>query len=70
MSADRELTSLLVQLQTGTVPWSTMYAVTAAAITGVLIIGVVGFAGSESFTMQCTMFATGCLSPVTKRLMR
>ena len=56
MSTARELTSLLVQLQTGTVPWEIMYAVTAAIITGVLIIGTVGFAGSK--VMQRMKFAT------------
>ena len=47
MSTVKEAASLLVQLKTGTVPWATVYAVMAAVITGALIIGAVGFAGSE-----------------------
>jgi len=47
MSTARDAMSLLVQIQTGSIPWATVYAVTAAVITGALIIGVVGFAGSE-----------------------
>lgn len=47
MSIARESVSLLVQIQTGTIPWATVYAVTAAVITGAFIIGAVGFGGSE-----------------------
>jgi cobalt transporter subunit CbtB len=47
MSKVKEAASLLVQHHTGTVPWATVYAVSAAVIVGVLIIGAVGFAGSE-----------------------
>ena len=47
MSTVREATDFLVRLQTGSIPWATVYAVSAAVITGVLIIGAVGFSGSE-----------------------
>ena len=47
MSIVKEATGLLVQIQAGSIPWATVYAVTAAVITGALIIGAVGFAGSE-----------------------
>ena len=47
MSTVKETANLLDQLKTGTVPWATVYAVTAAVIVGTLIIGAVGFAGSE-----------------------
>jgi len=47
MSTVREMASLLVHNQTGTIPWATVYAVSAALIMGALIIGTVGFAGSE-----------------------
>ena len=47
MSSAKQETDLFVKIQTGSVPWATVYAVTAAVITGALIIGAVGFAGSE-----------------------
>jgi cobalt transporter subunit CbtB len=47
MSTVREVANLLIQNQTGTIPWATVYAVSAAVIMGTLIIGAVGFAGSE-----------------------
>jgi len=47
MNTVREATNLLAQLQTGTIPWATVYAVTAAVLTGVFIIAAVGFAGPE-----------------------
>lgn len=47
MSTVREAASLSVQNLTGTIPLSTVYAVTAAVVVGVFIIGTVGFAGSE-----------------------
>jgi len=47
MSTVREAKNMLEQIQTGTVPWATVYAVSAAVIIGGLIIGAVGFAGSE-----------------------
>lgn len=47
MSTVKEATNLIAQVQTGALPWATIYAVTAAVITGALIIGAVGFAGSE-----------------------
>lgn len=47
MSTVKEATGLLAQIQTGTIPWATVYAVTAAVLTGTLIIAAVGFAGPE-----------------------
>lgn len=47
MSTVNETTNLLAPVQAGSVPWATVYAVTAAALTGVLIISIVGFAGAE-----------------------
>ncbi len=47
MSTVKEATSLLTQIQTGEIPWSTIYAVSAAILTGVFIIAAVGFAGPE-----------------------
>jgi cobalt transporter subunit CbtB len=47
MSTAKETTQLLAQIHTGSIPWATVYAVMAAAITGVFIISIVGFAGSE-----------------------
>lgn len=47
MSTVREAKNTLVQIQIGTIPWATVYAVSAAIIIGGLIIGAVGFAGSE-----------------------
>lgn len=47
MSTVKEATNLLAQVQTGALPWATIYAVSAAVITGVLIIGAVGFAGAD-----------------------
>ena len=47
MSTAKDTTNLLAQIQTGSVPWATVYAVTAAALMGVFIISIVGFAGSE-----------------------
>ena len=41
----KEATNLLAHTQT--IPWSTVYAVSAAILTGVFIISAVGFAGSE-----------------------
>jgi len=47
MNTVREATEQLLKLQTGSIPWATVYAVSAAVITGVLIVSAVGFAGSE-----------------------
>ncbi len=47
MSTVRETASLSVQNLTGTMSLSTVYAVAAAVVVGVFIIGAVGFAGSE-----------------------
>lgn len=47
MSTVREATSLIAQVQSGALPWAKIYAISAAVITGALIIGAVGFAGSE-----------------------
>jgi cobalt transporter subunit CbtB len=47
MSTVSEAKNMIMQIQTGAIPWATVYAVSAAVITGALIIGAVGFAGSE-----------------------
>ena len=47
MSTVREATSLLTQIQSGVMPWATVFGVTAAILTGVFIIAGVGFAGPE-----------------------
>ena len=47
MSTVGEEKNIIAQVQTGAIPWATVYAVSAAVITGALIIGAVGFAGSE-----------------------
>ena len=47
MSIAKEATSLLTQIQTTTIPWANVYAVTAAIITGLFILSAVGFAGPE-----------------------
>lgn len=47
MSTVGEARNIIAQIQTGAIPWATVYAVSAAVITGALIIGAVGFAGSE-----------------------
>jgi len=47
MSIANEATGLLTQIQTTTIPWANVYAVTAAIITGVFILSAVGFAGPE-----------------------
>lgn len=47
MSTAKEATNLLAQIQTGVIPWATVYAIMAAVLTGVFIISAVGFAGPE-----------------------
>ncbi|VAW52263.1 hypothetical protein MNBD_GAMMA05-135 [hydrothermal vent metagenome] len=47
MSTVSEAKNMVAKIQTGAVPWATVCAVSAAVITGALIIGAVGFAGSE-----------------------
>jgi len=47
MSAVRKEKNMLVQFHTGIIPCSTVYAVSAAVVICALIIGAVGFAGSE-----------------------
>lgn len=47
MSSVKQTTSLLAQVDTVTIPWSTIYAVSAAVLVGVFIIATVGFAGAE-----------------------
>jgi len=47
MSIATEATGLLVQIQTKTIPWAYVYAISAAIVTGVLIVTAVGFAGPE-----------------------
>lgn len=47
MSTVKQATNLLAQVQTEAIPWATVYAVTAAVLTGVFIIAAVGFAEPE-----------------------
>ena len=47
MSIATEAKGLLVQIQTKTIPWAYVYAISAAIVTGVLIVTAVGFAGPE-----------------------
>jgi cobalt transporter subunit CbtB len=47
MSIAKDASSLLIQAQTRTISWANVYAVSAAVVTGILIISAVGFAGPE-----------------------
>lgn len=47
MSLAKDASNLLIQAQTSTISWANVYAVSAAIVTGVLIISAVGFAGPE-----------------------
>ncbi|QMU61134.1 MAG: hypothetical protein GKR92_05240 [Gammaproteobacteria bacterium] len=47
MNIAKETSHLLIQAQTRTISWANVYAVSAAVVTGVLIISAVGFAGPE-----------------------
>ncbi len=47
MSAVKEATNMLVQIQTRAIPWASVYAISAAVLTGVIILAAVGFAGPE-----------------------
>ncbi len=47
MSAVKEATNMLVEVQSRVVPWASVYAISAAVITGVFILAAVGFAGPE-----------------------
>lgn len=47
MSIAKDASSLLIQAQTRTISWANVYAVSAAIVTGILIISAVGFAGPE-----------------------
>lgn len=47
MSTDKVATNPLAQIQTGAIPWATVFAVTAAMLIGVFIVAAVGFAGPE-----------------------
>lgn len=47
MSLTNDASNLLIQAQTSTISWANVYAVSAAIVTGVLIISAVGFAGPE-----------------------
>ncbi|MBT8125451.1 MAG: CbtB-domain containing protein [Gammaproteobacteria bacterium] len=38
---------MLVQIQTSAIPWASVYAISAAVLTGVFILAAVGFAGPE-----------------------
>ena len=47
MSTAKVAPSILAQIQTGVVPWASVYAVLAAIFIGVFLIAAVGFAGPE-----------------------
>ena len=47
MSKVKEATSMLAQVQSSVMPWSTVFAVTSAILIGVFIVAGVGFAGPE-----------------------
>lgn len=47
MSTVKEATSMLAQVQSSVMPWSTVFAVTSAILIGVFIVAGVGFAGPE-----------------------
>ncbi len=47
MSTVRQAASMWTQVQSGIMPWSTVFAVTAALLAGVFIVAGVGFAGPE-----------------------
>lgn len=47
MSEVKEATNMLVQIQTSAIPWASVYAISAAVLTGVFILAAVGFAGPE-----------------------
>jgi cobalt transporter subunit CbtB len=51
MSAVKEATNMLVEIQARAIPWAmswaSVYAVSAAVLTGVFILAAVGFAGPE-----------------------
>lgn len=47
MSTVKEATSMLAQVQSSVLPWSTVFAVTSAILIGVFIVAGVGFAGPE-----------------------
>ncbi len=47
MNIAKETSHLLIQAQTRTISWANVYAVSAAVVTGVLIISAVVFAGPE-----------------------
>lgn len=47
MSIAREAAGLLIQIQTKTIPWAYVYAISTAIVTGAFIVTAVGFAGPE-----------------------
>lgn len=47
MSEVNEATNMLAQIQTRPIPWASVYAISAAVLTGVFILAAVGFAGPE-----------------------
>lgn len=47
MSIAREATSLWIQIQTKSIEWTNVYAISTAIVTGVFIISAVGLAGPE-----------------------
>lgn len=47
MSAVNEATNVLAHIQTRPIPWASVYAISAAVLTGVFILAAVGFAGPE-----------------------
>ena len=43
MSIAREAAGLLIQIQTKTIPWAYVYAISTAIVTGAFIVTAVGF---------------------------
>ena len=48
MSGPNEATNRLVSIHLGVVPWAKIFAISAAVLTGMIIISTVGFAGPEA----------------------
>ncbi len=47
MITNKQATSMVAQIHTTTIPWATVYAISAAVIAGMFIVSAVGFAGPE-----------------------
>ena len=47
MNTAKQAINVFTRVQTSTIPWATVYAISAAVLTGVLIISAVGFGGAE-----------------------